>query len=92
MFYYSNNIFVVRKDGNFVLAHINCNHLVPHINEMRVRFEDSRVDEVLMKSVSSRLWLLRVINLCVTTGLCRAGLALMAVGLVYTLGIVLGTK
>jgi hypothetical protein len=38
------------------------------------------------------LRILRVINLCVTIGLCGVGLALIRVGLVYILAIVLGTK
>jgi hypothetical protein len=45
---------------NFVIAHVNCNHLQPHIKKMWIKFEDSCVDVVdvsetfLRDSVSSR--------------------------------------
>jgi hypothetical protein len=46
--------FIGRNDGDFVLAHINCNHLTPHIREMQVRFEGSRVNKTFLSdSVSS---------------------------------------
>jgi hypothetical protein len=49
-----------KNHENFVIAHINCNHLQPHIKEMRIKFEDSCVEVVgvnetfLRDSVSSR--------------------------------------
>jgi hypothetical protein len=41
----------VGDDGDFVLAHINCNHLVPH---MQVVFEGSRVDVVGVNEIFLR--------------------------------------
>jgi hypothetical protein len=37
------NGFYWKNDGDFDIAHKNCNHLVPQMREMRFRFEGSRV-------------------------------------------------
>jgi hypothetical protein len=35
--------FCVANDDKFIISHLNCNHLLPHIREMRLVFEDSPV-------------------------------------------------
>jgi exonuclease III len=40
------NGFVVANRGKLIVSHVNCNHLLPHINEMRIMYQNSSVDVI----------------------------------------------